>query len=274
MDAALYCLLFSATNLAYVSVFPAPLAAAMRSRSYLGSVPEATGTGKAVYWDSANSRFDLAVADGSVKQNCVGFADVPNGNVYAFGDAVLFAGLTPGAKFYLDASTPGAITATAPSSNTVFVGIARNSGELFVDVDSVGGATTVAGTVSFFAMSSAPAGWLKANGAAVSRTTYSALFAAIGVLYGTGDGSTTFNLPDLRGEFIRGLDDSRGVDPGRAIGSSQADELKSHSHSSFTSIQQGASGGSSSLMGVGTTGATGGSETRPRNVALLACIKY
>lgn len=62
-----------------------------------------TGAGKVVYWDSTNNRFDLALADGSAKQAAVGFADVPNGNVYCFGDAVLFAGLTPGSRYYLAA---------------------------------------------------------------------------------------------------------------------------------------------------------------------------
>lgn len=97
------------------------------------------GTGKAVYWDSANARFDLALADGTSKQNMVGFADVANANVYAFGDAVLFAGLTPGARYYLDGTTAGAINATAPT-NAVFVGIARTATEVFVDIDAVGGA--------------------------------------------------------------------------------------------------------------------------------------
>ena len=63
------------------------------------------------------------------------------------------------------------------------------------------------GTVFHFAGQTAPAGWLKANGAAVSRTAYADLFAAIGTTYGAGDGRSTFNLPDLRGEFIRGWDD-------------------------------------------------------------------
>ena len=75
------------------------------------------------------------------------------------------------------------------------------------------------GTVFHFAGQTAPAGWLKANGAAVSRTAYAALFAAIGTTYGAGDGRSTFNLPDLRGEFIRGWDDGRGIDRGRALGS-------------------------------------------------------
>jgi len=150
-------------------------------------------------------------------------------------------------------------------------------------------AGNIVGEVCFFGMSTAPAGFLKANGAAVSRTTYAALFTAIGTTYGTGDGSTTFNLPDLRGEFPRGWDDGRGVDSGRAIGTAQDDAFQGHWHI----VQQGANtGGSTSLTrlasGTGTSAAlvkdpvtdgTNGTprtatETRPRNVALLACIKF
>ena len=139
---------------------------------------------------------------------------------------------------------------------------------------------TPAGAVDYFAMSSAPTGYLKANGAAISRSTYSDLFAAIGTTFGAGDGSTTFQLPDLRGEFIRGWDDARGVDTSRTFGSAQADDFKSHTHpftASVSSINQG-SGISGTPKGTGpsgsTTGATGGTETRPRNIALLACIKF
>lgn len=136
-----------------------------------------------------------------------------------------------------------------------------------------------AGEVCFFARGTAPTGFLKANGSAVSRSTYAALFAAIGTLYGAGDGSTTFNLPDLRGEFIRGFDDGRGIDTGRAMGSAQADELKSHTHPYNGSVYYYAAhpygSGYDYIAGTGsTTGTTGGTETRPRNIALLACIKY
>ena len=82
-----------------------------------------------------------------------------------------------------------------------------------------------AGTVAHFAANSAPAGWLKANGAAISRSAYAGLFAAIGTTYGAGDGSSTFNVPDLRGEFLRGLDDGRGVDSGRGIGTAQLGQM-------------------------------------------------
>lgn len=136
-----------------------------------------------------------------------------------------------------------------------------------------------AGCVSHFAMNTPPAGWLKANGAAVSRTSYAALFSAIGTTFGAGDGSTTFNLPDLRGEFIRNWDDGRGVDSGRAFGSAQGGAMESHSHTIAVTGQQVGSG--TTALGVGgtstpvATSSTGtGSENRPRNIALLACIKY
>lgn len=76
-----------------------------------------------------------------------------------------------------------------------------------------------------------PDGALLCNGAAVSRTTYAALFAVIGTTWGAGDGATTFNLPDLRGYFPRGYDAGRGVDSGRVFASTQADANLAHTHS-------------------------------------------
>jgi microcystin-dependent protein len=88
----------------------------------------------------------------------------------------------------------------------------------------------IVGSILTLAVNVAPLGYLKANGAAISRTTYSALFAVIGTTFGAGNGSTTFNLPDLRGEFIRGWDDSRGIDNSRAFASVQASTNLSHNH--------------------------------------------
>jgi microcystin-dependent protein len=150
-----------------------------------------------------------------------------------------------------------------------------------------------AGAVMSFAMSSAPSGWLKANGAAVSRATYATLFAAIGTTFGAGDGSTTFNLPDMRGEFPRGWDDARGVDSGRVFGSAQSQStqdlyaqvtrgpserfrLREISTPTWTANQfdddVGFSGSATQTSGAGI-GALGTGETRPRNIALLYCIK-
>lgn len=89
-----------------------------------------------------------------------------------------------------------------------------------------------------------PAGWLLCDGAAVSRTTYAALFAAIGTTAGGGDGATTFNLPDYRGRFIRGVDQGVGRDPdaasrgamalggntGDSVGTVESQALASHGH--------------------------------------------
>ena len=139
-----------------------------------------------------------------------------------------------------------------------------------------------AGTIITFAGATCPSGYIAADGSAISRTTYANLFAAISTLYGTGDGSTTFNLPDLRGEFIRGWDNGRGVDTGRSIATAQADSLKAHTHtlSNPRQAQGGEVGGLSNTPtaapGGGTvasTDSTGGSETRPRNIAMLYCIK-
>ena len=183
----------------------------------------------------------------------------------------------------------------------------RNDGELRYDgkrllnTDDLSGMVP-SGTVLYFAGQTAPAGWLKANGAAVSRTAYAALFAAIGTTYGAGDGRSTFNLPDLRGEFLRGWDDGRGVDPGRGFGFGQADAMRQHYHGigyispnnddgafvvrNWTTAEQqnlqfiNGNGNSairtlSASSNLGTTNAIddAAGETRPRNVALLAIIK-
>jgi len=135
------------------------------------------------------------------------------------------------------------------------------------------------GAIMDFAMNTAPSGWLKCNGDAISRSTYSALFAAIGTTWGAGNGTTTFNLPDARGEFRRGWDDSRGVDSGRTFGTTQSDEIKTHDHPINNTDNSGSHLGFVIGTGMPTnpiykTDATGGTETRPKNIAVLACIKF
>lgn len=160
-----------------------------------------------------------------------------------------------------------------------------------------------AGDFKWRATTTAGDGWLICNGAAYSRTDYAALFAAIGTRFGAGNGSTTFNVPDIRGEFIRGADLGRGVDPGRVLGSGQNFLIEKHTHAGTTSeVSDHAHGydrGTILVPGAGgieggsgreyvnqgtetglagrhrhsfTTEETGGTETRPRNIALLPCI--
>ena len=177
------------------------------------------------------------------------------------------------------------------------------------------------GTVHLFATTTAPTGYLECDGSAVSRTTYADLFAIIGTTWGAGDGSSTFNLPDLRGEFVRGWDNGKGTDSSRSFASSQTDSNKEHNHTatsttsispsdhnhvfpgddqlSFTANGQGgwtnrqtgtfSYDARSSTSGNGviyrTSDATltaststsiandGGSEARPRNIAMMYVIK-
>jgi microcystin-dependent protein len=144
----------------------------------------------------------------------------------------------------------------------------------------------------------APAGFLKENGALLSRASFPALWIyanASGNLvseatwsagffgaFSTGDLSTTFRIPDARGEFIRSWDDGRGADSGRVIGAWQADSLKDHTHTyqyygtnvrndgtSALTVQSALTTGTTSSPSTGAA-----AETRPRNIAKLACIKY
>ncbi len=170
------------------------------------------------------------------------------------------------------------------------------------------------GTILNFGGISIPSGYLICDGSAISRTTYASLFNSIGVAFGAGDGATTFNLPDLRGRFVRGVDGLANIDPDKAsrtamnaggntgnnVGSVQSDAFQGHGHQVYQNAQGGS--GWNDLGSGGTTatnsrnafdfvaGETRGaitdyanpgfgvpktsSETRPNNVYLYYIIKY
>ena len=175
-------------------------------------------------------------------------------------------------------------------------------------------ALTPSGAIIAFAGQAAPAGWLICNGQTLDATStavepdyysngtpvsrYLALFTVIGTTYG-GTGQSSFKVPDLRGEFIRGYDHGNGADP-RVFGSTQKDLLKAHKHiasnndcqdySQINGVGTGAYNHwcDTNGIGYGPTGLTGdgthaeqvvnsiptvGSETRPRNIALNYIIK-
>jgi len=184
-------------------------------------------------------------------------------------------------------------TAKIADSNVTTAKLADGS---VTAVKLAAGAAVPSGAIFYFAASTAPTGYLKANGDIIPNGSgtvqgvtadFSALYAVIGSTYGSAG-----QLPDLRGEFIRGWDDSRGVDSGRSFGSSQDHQLQNHSHTqtyavhpSATGAEQEQAGSPDSRTNFGATKQTSdgstagdvgsfGSETRPRNVALLACIKY
>lgn len=155
---------------------------------------------------------------------------------------------------------------------------------------------TPVGSVINFAASTPPVGFLECDGATLLRATYPDLFAVIGTTFGTTD-STNFLLPDLRGEFVRGFDNGRGIDTGRVFGSAQLDAFQNitgqvgngRGFSGPSSGPFSSSTGSGSPAGTGSAasgvrridfdlsnapGARTAAETRPRNIALIYCIRY
>ena len=214
----------------------------------------------------------------SLPDNTVETADVQDNAI----TLAKMAGLTRGSIIYGNANGD-------PTALAVGTGVLTGNGTDISYAAPVAGDGVPTGAVIYHAANTAPTGFLKANGAAVARSTYAALFTAIGTTFGAGDGSSTFNLPDLRGEFLRGWDDSRGIDSGRSFGSAQADEIESHTHHMFSSADAGSINAipnsrypghlynqhsTTFVANSGSSGPTGGAETRPRNIALLACIKH
>ena len=114
--------------------------------------------------------------------------------------------------------------ATMPLDGTELVPIVQNGINKKATTTEIGQNATPLGTVIMFAGSSAPIDYLICDGSAVSRTTYAGLFAVIGTTYGAGDTTTTFNIPDLRGLFVR------GVGPSNVLGSTQSSNIGSHTH--------------------------------------------
>ncbi|GLH37560.1 phage tail protein [Pseudomonas moraviensis] len=150
---------------------------------------------------------------------------------------------------------------------------------LVKEVSRLGSAVPV-GAVMAFPTGIVPPGFLELDGSVQSIATYPDLAAFLGTTYNKGDeGSSNFRLPESRGEFLRGWDHGRGADLGRAVGSYQADELKTHTHQISAPTSIAASGGSTGIiLAAGgmlnwSTTNTGGVETRPRNLAVMWCIK-
>lgn len=246
-----------------------------------------------VYWDSAgtipasqpiSTLNGYPVRDGTVSVIYIGvssysFAIYNKKNILIYyKEAVTFTG--PLAT----TTTDGWMSAADKVALAGKVDLATATAELGLGTAAFQPASSLvpAGSIMAFGALIAPAGWLICDGSAVSRTTYATLYSVISVTFGAGDTTTTFNLPDLRGEFLRGVDQGRGVDTGRTIGTTQADDFKSHTHQQQVSVTP--TGGTTT----GVTGAvnatgqggsyvytlpTGDSETRPTNVAIQYIIK-
>jgi len=262
-----------------------------------------------LWLDTSQTPDELKVYDGAafVRVDPLGITDTAA--------AVKYLQITTAASTYL-ALAGGTLTGDLTLNGAPSTGnMASTKAYVDTQIGNIPAATdlTPAGTVIYSARSTAPTGYIKANGAAISRSTFSVLFVAIGTQFGVGDGATTFNVPDLRGEFIRGWSDGHTVDSGRTLGSNQGSANLSHAHvasaSSSSSVSdpghshgfnaaragsgdKGRGGGGSNepynsnqttfgaYTGISVSTSTsvsvnsdGGTESRPRNVSLLACIK-
>jgi len=231
-----------------------------------------------------------------------------------FAATIFIPSKIPG-MWLIDNQTTGSGTITVKTNASGSTGVQPPTGYMsYIFCDGVNvywadQGNTVANTVPFpsgaivsFGMTAVPNGWLVCGGQAVSRTTYAALFAAIGTTWGNGDGSGTFNVPNLLGVFLRGWNGgSTGYDPNRQFATYQADTYLNHSHAA-TSVDAGhvhqlkntgpnANGGgdgwvvnpqgnltptNTGFAQITTTvdlSTTGGSETAPKNYAVQYCIK-
>ena len=232
----------------------------------------------------------------SLPDNTVETADVQDNAI----TLAKMAGLTRGSIIYGNANGD-------PAALAIGTGTLTGNG---TDVSwGAGGFSMPAGAVQMFANEAVPTGWLECDGAAVSRSTYATLFAAIGTLYGVGDGSSTFNVLDMRGQFPRGWSHGSTTDADRAsrtnagggltgdrVGTKQSDAIRNivGEYSGVASpypYSPSATGafflGSAGITTTGTTGSAGtpnlkfdasrtvatGSDNRPNNVALMYCIK-
>ena len=178
-----------------------------------------------------------------------------------------------GALFVNQAGNVGVGTAT-PQAKLEVNGELKVSGN--VQIDGILNATELTGSVSAFAMQQPPDGWLECNGQALSRVDYARLFGRIGATFGSGDGATTFNVPDLRDRFIQGWNHNA-----ENLGSYQEDDLKEHTHSfkgsGAVTSREGAIYVWDHVHSYSPSGGISSSEihaTNTHNFRLMYCIKY
>ncbi len=143
------------------------------------------------------------------------------------------------------------------------------------------------GVISAYGGSSAPTGWLLCDGTSYLRATYPDLYAAVGNAFGTVDG-THFNVPDLRGRFLRGVDGAAGRDPddasrtamntggntGDNVGSVQGDEVGPHSHAISASTTNSSGSTGAAVGGSGSISGTTLAHTNYQSLAPSGGQKY
>jgi microcystin-dependent protein len=200
----------------------------------------ATGNAPTISVTGDDTNIDLTLSPKGSGEVNISKVDIDAGTID--GTTIATSNITVGSSKTLNVSAGTLTTSTAQKQAIVQAG--PGSGTLDVSSGTFttsaaqkqaiidGGRTMPAGMIAPFGMSSAPTGWLVCNGSAVSRSTYSDLFGVISTTWGSGDGSSTFNLPDLRGAFLRGTG-TAGVSSdyaGPNVGAYQDDANAEHNH--------------------------------------------
>lgn len=204
------------------------------------------------------------------------------------------SGLTADTVPYANASKQLTSSAVTPTELGYVSGV---TSAIQTQINAISATTVPSGQISMYGGSSAPSGYLLCDGSAVSRTTYAALFTAISTTFGVGNGTTTFNVPDIRGIFVRGagthgtLTNANGTAFSGTLGTQENDKMQGHAHSGNFPQVNGShvnDVGTGTLYGTGSTnsasignpstdGANGtprtGTETNPANISLTYIIK-
>ncbi|SVB74383.1 uncharacterized protein METZ01_LOCUS227237 [marine metagenome] len=139
----------------------------------------------------------------------------------------------------------------------------------------------LAGSIIPIGMATVPTGFLLCDGTAVSRTTYAVLFAAISTTWGAGDSSTTFNVPDLEGMFLRGTGShgtgnmANGSDfAGPSLAAYENDQVQGHNHTFSQVLTQGGNGVYNSEIVSGQNGTTAINTNHPLNASAYSALTY
>jgi microcystin-dependent protein len=283
--------------------------------------------GQAIYYDGDAKLYKLAQSHQETTTGMFLVSAKKDANHFTLLQAGYISGLsglTPGEYYYVSDKTPGELTRDEPIgiSNPILFADSATGGfvlpyrpsetsqELLKEyVDNL-----LVGSVAAFAMKNPPEGWRECNGDAIDRTVYARLFNKIGITFGEGNKQDTFNVPNLRGEFVRGWDRKGLIDSGRTLGSSQPDAFQNHGHNvngstggtlpavviqelpyqayavysmypyGFQAHQHAAFTAHAHAVDINSAAAaidvgygaprSNSKETRPRNVALLYCIKF
>lgn len=215
------------------------------------------GQGMYLIYNDAPVTVTIAAAGGAQRVDTVilrmyDFTEIvaAGGSTSGLTEGAAFEVLTGGGTVPADSMVIGFVTVPASASSIAPANIVNSA-------PSYSNVTRMAGEIIMWALLTIPRGWLPCDGAAISRTTYAGLFALLGTYYGVGDGSTTFNIPNMSGRFALGAGAGAGL-TARSLGDKvggeethimQINEMPNHSHFGRVSINVSATDGTLAHMG-------------------------